>query len=69
LTIHCHVAWPWIAIPAGARGVVAIRETSLIEVPTDAITPGTLRVVQDDRIEHLIGDQTTETELGTVTIA
>ena len=68
VTIHCHVAWPWISIPTGARGVVAIRETSLIVVPTDAIAPGALRVVQDDRVEHLIGDQTTETDLGTVTI-
>lgn len=68
LTIHCHVAWPWISIPTGAHGVAAIRGTTLVEAATDAITPGEIRVVQDDRIEHLIGDQTTETELGTVTI-
>ncbi len=68
LIIHCHVAWPWIALPTSARGVEAIRGTTLVEAAIDAITPGEIRVVQDDRIEHLIGDQTKETELGTVTI-
>jgi len=68
LIIHCHVAYPYISIPTGASGVVAYRVTELIEVPTNTIGPGSLHVVEDDRIEHLIGDQTTETELGTVTI-
>ncbi|HWO92197.1 MAG TPA: hypothetical protein VNP53_09540 [Methylomirabilota bacterium] len=68
LIIHCHVAWPYISIPTGGSGVVAYRVTELIEVPTDPIGPGSLQVIEDDRVEHLIGDQTTETELGTATI-
>ena len=69
LIIHCHAAYPYISIPAGASGVVAYRVTELVEVPTDLIGPGSLQVVEDDRIEHLIGDQTTETVLGTTTIS
>lgn len=68
LIFHCHLAAPWIALPTGASGVVMLQSTALVLLPTSAISPGILRVVRDDRIEHLIGDQTTETELGTVTI-
>ena len=69
LIFHCHLAAPWIALPTGAHGVVMLPSTALVLLPTSAISPGILRVVRDDRIEHLIGDQTTETELGTVTIS
>ncbi len=69
LIIHCHFAYPYISIPTGASGANAYRVTELIQVPTDPVGPGSLQVVEDDRIEHLIGDQTTETELGTATIS
>ncbi len=69
LVFHCHVAAPWISIPTSARGMMTIISTDLVLVSTDAIPGGRLTVVQDDRIEHLIGDQTTETALGTVTIS
>lgn len=69
LIFHCHLAAPWIALPPGARGVVMLPSTALVLLPTNAISPGMLRVVRDDRIEHLLGDQTTETELGTATIS
>ncbi len=49
--------------------MMTIISTDLVLVSTDAIPGGRLTVVQDDRIEHLIGDQTTETALGTVTIS
>jgi hypothetical protein len=43
--------------------------TALILVPTDAISPGMLTVIRDDRIEHLVGDQSTEVRLGTLTVS
>jgi hypothetical protein len=68
LTIHCYSAKAWISIggPHYARGV---PNTAILLVPTARMAPGQLRVLQEDRIERLIGDETTETLLGTATIA
>ena len=71
LLVHCYSAAPWIHLsfpcagecPRGGGPV-----TMLIEVPTSPIAQGTLKVIRDDRIEHYIGDQTTKSDLGEVTI-
>jgi hypothetical protein len=38
-------------------------------VPANAIPPGTLSIVQDDRLEHLVGDQSAEATIATATIS
>jgi hypothetical protein len=68
LIIHCHRAAPWIALPASGSGVAMTISTVLVQVSTDSIPVGKVRVVQDDRVEHLIGDQATESDLGDVNI-
>jgi hypothetical protein len=37
--------------------------------PTDAMSPGSLNIVEDDRVERFIGDYTTERQLATATIS
>jgi hypothetical protein len=68
LTIHCYSARAWIRLPGGAHYARAVPTTALLVVPTNRISPGRLSVVQDDRIEHLLGDETTATQLGIATI-
>ena len=41
----------------------------LFLVSSEAITPGEVTIVRDDRVEHLLGDDSHETQLGTVTIS
>jgi hypothetical protein len=67
LTIHCYFAraWIWRQTPSALE----VPTTALLLVPTSGIPPGSLAVVLDDRIEHLIGDETTEAQIGTATIA
>lgn len=72
LTIHCYSTAGWIPIPfsSSCRGICPSGPmTALILVPTDAISPGMLTVIRDDRIEHLVGDQSTEVRLGTLTVS
>jgi hypothetical protein len=42
---------------------------SLVVVSTDSISAGTINIVEDDRIERLIRDQSTEFLLATATIS
>ncbi len=65
--IHCYFAAPWIRghLPEGVRTTGAL---SLLLIPTDAIPPGILSVVQEDRIEHLFGDQVTDFTVATAAI-
>jgi hypothetical protein len=68
MIIHCYFARPWIWQP-GPPGTYAIAPLVLLLVPTNAIPTGTLSIVQDDRLEHLIGDQSAESTLATATIS
>jgi hypothetical protein len=71
LLIHCHVAAPWIVIPVRicCPGVQAVPQNFLVLVETDSIPPGKVRIVRDERIEHYLGDQSSESLLATVTIS
>jgi hypothetical protein len=40
-----------------------------VAVPTSSFQHGTVRIVEDDRLEHLLGDQSTEFQLATVAIS
>lgn len=50
-------------------GVEAAPPAALLVVPTSGIPAGNLNVIEDDRVEHLLGDDSTESELGTATIS
>jgi hypothetical protein len=69
LVIHCYVAEPWITHHETLFGVAALASVSLLVVPTGAMGPGTLHIIEDDRLEHLLGDQSTESLLATATIS
>jgi hypothetical protein len=68
LTIHCYFATPWIQTP-GPPGVTMTVAFALLVVPTNAFRPGKLTIVQDDRLEHLAGDQSTQFQVATATIS
>ena len=66
--IHCYLARAWLSYP-GPRGVYAVAPLQLLLVPTSAILPGNLSIVEDDRVEHLLGDQSSESPLGRALIS
>jgi hypothetical protein len=68
VVIHCITAEPWISTEHRVMGVAAQPQLALLLIPTDSIPAGTLDVVQDNRTEHLLHDDTYEFELGTATI-
>jgi hypothetical protein len=61
--VHCYFARPWLWRP-GPPGVYAVAPLLLLLVPTNGIRAGTLTIVEDDRLEHLVGDQSSESPLG-----
>jgi hypothetical protein len=69
LVIHCFVAEPWITHHETLFGVAALPSISLLVVPTSAMGRGTVEIVEEDRLEHLVGDQSTEFQLATATIS
>jgi len=70
LVIHCYVAGSWLSLQPPVVGSLPIGQPlSLVVVSTAAISTGTIQIVQDDRIERLISDQSTEFQLATVTIS
>jgi hypothetical protein len=69
LLFHCVSARAWFVPPAPRMmGVMAAPTIILVSVPADAIPAGSLTLVQDDRVEHLLGDDSTQVVLGRVTI-
>ena len=69
IVIHCYLAKPWFwrqpqTSPASPRPLLR-----LLLVPTALLPAGPISVIEDDRIEHLIGDQSTEYQMATATIA
>jgi hypothetical protein len=68
LIIHCYTAGTVIP-PVRLAGVVAQSFLSLLLVPTDAISPGSVSIIEDDRVEHFIGDYSSEVLLATATIS
>jgi|ERR1700674_929897 len=70
LVIHCYSSASWIYLGPVLHGVAAMPPPpTLVAVPTASIRPGTLRIVEDDRVEHLVGDQSTESQVATATIS
>ncbi len=70
LVFHCFSARAWfVPPPPRTMGVMAQPTIILATVPTDAIPAGSLTVVLDDRVEHLLGDDSNQLVLGRVTIS
>ena len=68
LVIHCFTAGTLIP-PVTLPGVVAQRFLDLLLVPTEAMSPGSLNIIEDDRVEHFIGDYSNEVVLATAVIS
>jgi hypothetical protein len=69
LVIHCFTAGDSVPTFFSPGGVVAQRFLDLLLVPTDAMSPGSLSIIEDDRVEHFLGDSSTEVQLATATIS
>lgn len=70
LVVHCYTALGWYVAPdLGPPGVEAAPTLILLLVPTGSIAPGDLTVVRDDRVEHLVGDDSSQVVLGKVAIS
>jgi len=69
LVIHCYVAEPWITMHQTMFGAASIPYDTLLVVPTSSMGNGTIQIVEDDRLEHLVGDQSTEATFATATIS
>jgi hypothetical protein len=68
LVIHCYAAERWLTHHQTLFGMAAIPRASLLVIPTSPLGVGTVQIVEDDRLEHLVGDWTTEYPLATATI-
>ncbi len=69
LVIHCYLARPWLWRQPLMSFANPQPWLSLLLVPTASLPAGPVSVIQDDRIEHLIGDQSTEHQMATATIS
>jgi hypothetical protein len=69
LIIHCYTAGTFIPPAPQLPGVVAESTRDLLVAPTGAMSPGSLSIIEDDRVERFIGDYSTEVQLATATIS
>jgi hypothetical protein len=67
---HCYLArrWVWWQ-PKMTSTPSAEPSLSLLVVSTAPVPAGPVSIIEDARFEHLIGDQSTEYQLGTATIS
>ena len=69
LVIHCYLAEGWLAPHQMLYGVAALPRADLLVISTGSISRGDVKIFEDDRLEHLIGDGSTEFELASATIS
>jgi hypothetical protein len=69
LIIHCYTAGTVIPTSLQHPGAAALATRDLLVVPTDAISRGSLSIIEDDRVERFIGDYSTAVPLATATIS
>ncbi len=69
VVIHCYVATPWVWSRPQTMGAEPRPRVNLLLVPTSSIPVGPVSVIEDDRVEHFGSDQSTEFQLGIVTIS
>jgi hypothetical protein len=69
VVIHCYSAAPLIRWFHGPPGIGPTREQVLLVVSTKSLSAGLVTIVEDIRIEHLVGDESTEFRWATATIS
>ena len=69
LVIHCYRARPWLYAHQYLYGVAGTGRWALLAVSTVGMGSGTIAIMEDDHLEHLVGDQTDEYQLATATIS
>jgi hypothetical protein len=69
LVLHCYLAAPWIWRQPMRSDAIAEQPAAILVIPTESFLIGTVNIVEDDRIEHLVGDWSTEYPLATATIS
>lgn len=69
LDIHCYRAKPWLYPHEYLYGVQGTGRWALVAVSTVGIGSGTITIVEDDHLEHLFGDQSSEYQIATATIS
>ena len=69
LVLHCYLAEPWVWRQPMMSGTFAQQPAAILVIPTESFLIGTVNIVEDDRIEHLVGDWSTEYPLATATIS
>lgn len=69
LVLHCYLAEPWIWREPMRSDAIARQPAAIVVIPTESLLTGTVNIVEDDRIEHLVGDSSTEYPLATATIS
>src|SRR6266851_21127 len=68
LLIHCYTAQPFVYLRRQPVMVAQAKpRPSLLIVPTDSLAVGPISIVQDYRVEHLLGDQSTEYQMAIAT--
>ncbi len=68
LVIHCYRARGWLYVHQYEYGVAAVPRYKLAVVSTADVGPGTIKIVEEEDLEHLVGDQSDESQLATATI-
>jgi hypothetical protein len=70
LVIHCYAATPWLLIPTNSGGGTRPSPLrTLLAIQTTSIRAGDITIWEDDRLEHLLGDQSAEFQFATATIS
>jgi hypothetical protein len=70
LVIHCYTAEALLEWRRPIAGVLALPPQGLLLVPTDSLSVGNIRIVEDDRGERRVGsDRSTEFQVATATIS
>ncbi|HZQ50307.1 MAG TPA: hypothetical protein VFB69_08365 [Candidatus Dormibacteraeota bacterium] len=68
LVLHCYVGTGLLYVPDRVFGSRSQLTYTLLAIPTTPIGAGALHIREDDRLEHLVGDQSTEYDLATATV-
>jgi len=69
LVIHCYRAKPWLYAHQYLFGVAGTGRWALVAVSTVGMGSGAITIIEDDHLEHLVGDQTDDYQLATATIS
>lgn len=56
--VHCYKAAPYLYTPEKLFGMAGFPIPGLFAIPDGSFGPGNVYIDEDDRLEHLVGDQT-----------